>query len=723
MNRKTKRMEKKKNRKYVLVIWILAVVILLFGIIFTGKRIWNKYRDNIINQQEEQMLIISDSLAGNLEETVNGYALDLKYLARLIDRGDDESVLKAYLNNGNQYIGNISYYDAQGNILWQDHTLEQTDWFEEFELDNEITMNVVKSADNKIYFLLSKILAGGNRLEMAVDVKAYYLNMISDIKIGTNGYVVLKNKDGVIFMHPSDEQLGETVIEGRTDLYGKLDLDGLEELMIKQNENENGVNEYYSYWWTDENLPKVKKISAFTHVNLGSGYMIVSIVRDYDDFYEPLSDSFVVVESTFFLILVVIIFFAAIVIFQFVKGLRNEQEIQYLKDLNEVLEETKRSEEVIAHQQRLQIMGTMTGGIAHEFNNLLTPIMGYSEMLVDTLTLGSEEADFAKEILEASDKAKDVIKQIAGLSRKNMETVFSFVPLKKALRRSIKMVRSVCPANVVLIEGCSLESEGFLGNETQLNQVILNICVNAFHAIGKEKEGIVSIHAEKVDSVCIMTRHNVDTGDVLNGFLCITIEDNGCGMDTDVLEKIFDPFFTTKSSGQGTGLGLSVVEQIVHSHKGYIFAKSKIGVGTGFFIYLPVAIKTDITSDGNAENALQNSAVDLSILVVDDNGKVLRLLEKKFKKLGIFIETASSTKEATEKLKIHPFDVLAIDQDQGILFAMTVGQEYPEMIRIVMAEQIKKEIIEAKQHGYIEGYVEKPVSDSKLLEEIRRYSM
>ena len=78
MNRKTKKMEKNKNRKYILVIWILAVVILLFGIIFTGKRIWNKYRDDIINQQEEQMLIISDSLAGNLEETVNGYALDLK---------------------------------------------------------------------------------------------------------------------------------------------------------------------------------------------------------------------------------------------------------------------------------------------------------------------------------------------------------------------------------------------------------------------------------------------------------------------------------------------------------------------------------------------------------------------------------------------------------------------------------------------------------------------
>ena len=126
------------------------------------------------------------------------------------------------------------------------------------------------------------------------------------------------------------------------------------------------------------------------------------------------------------------------------------EQITYLTELNRILEEMHRSEETIAHQQRLQIMGTMTGGIAHEFNNLLTPIMGYADLLMAELPEDSEQYESAAEIYEASVKAKEIIQQISSLSRKNMETAYKNMSVKRMLTRALKMVRSICPSNIKL---------------------------------------------------------------------------------------------------------------------------------------------------------------------------------------------------------------------------------------------------------------------------------
>lgn len=144
------------------------------------------------------------------------------------------------------------------------------------------------------------------------------------------------------------------------------------------------------------------------------------------------------------------------------------QEIAYLTELNQILEEMYQSEETLAHQQRLQIIGTMTGGVTHEFNNLLTPIMGYAELLLLELTESDNPDlyDYAEEIYEASAKAKEIIQQISSLSRKNMETVYKNINAEKILKRAIKMVVSVCPATIRLIEDIDFKNVYILGNET-----------------------------------------------------------------------------------------------------------------------------------------------------------------------------------------------------------------------------------------------------------------
>ncbi len=730
MEKDLKKLKERSSKKWIYFLGILLAFLLVAAVAYVGWLTWGKYRDDIISKQKEEMLLITDSLADSLQENIAGYDTDLEYLSDLVENVEQmenpleaqKKLLSQYIDKHLAYVKNLVYYDQDGNILWQSSNQLLETQYDDFHLDSGVEMKVAMGTDNQLYFVLENDLSTGKKLQLYIDVNEYYNNMISDIRLGTNGYVVVKSTEGVIYMHPEKAQIGVTIIDGRKDLYGDLDLDSLANLLEDQNAKESAVLEYYSYWWSNKNLPRVQKIAAHTHANCGDGYMIVSIVMDYDDIYQPIVSGYITILATYGGIVVIVLFLAAILMWQVVQGRRNQQEIAYLKDLNEVLEETKRGEEVIAHQQRLQIMGTMTGGIAHEFNNLLTPIMGYSEMLVDMLPPDSDEADFAQEIFDASDKAKDIIKQISGLSRKNMETVYTFVPLKKALKRTTKMVRSVCPANVMFIESNDFQEEGFLGNETQLNQVILNICVNAFHAIGKEKDGRVSLRGEIHSKEELAEKFHQDLGEIWKEYLCIYIEDNGCGMEPEVLEQIFNPFFTTKVGGQGTGLGLSVAEQIIRSHQGHIFVESIPGRGTCFTICLP---KVNRPQHGVSKNEMGED-VSLRILAVDDNGHVLRLLEKRFAKLKVDITTASNTEEARKALSESKYEVVLIDQqlsrtsggDTGIQFAMAVGSAYPDIIKIVMADQVRKEIIEAKQHGYINGYVEKPVSDASILEEI-----
>lgn len=396
---------------------------------------------------------------------------------------------------------------------------------------------------------------------------------------------------------------------------------------------------------------------------------------------------------------------------------KSSREIKNLKELNSLLENVQRSEDAIAHQERLQIMGTMTGGIAHEFNNFLTPIMGHAELLMMELPEGSDEQDSAKEILEASEKAMDVVKQISSLSRKNVETVYKCIPVKKMMQRALKMITSVCPPQVHLESELQVEQENILGNTTQLNQVLLNICVNAIHAIGK-KEGTIHVKCEVISRETLAGFLDKELPDTWKDYIYISIKDNGCGMEKETLRQIFDPFFTTKKGGEGTGLGLALVEQIVTSHKGYVFAESHPGVGSCFHIGLPV-----LQADQPEETVHVGERHEIRMVFADDNAKVLELLRRSFDKIGMQIQTCMTVEELSANLAEKEADVLvveeSIEEQSGVDFCMSIAGKYPKMLKLVSIESISREIVEAKKKGIINGYVEKPLSDRNVLESVR----
>ena len=707
----------KKNKKTLIAAIPLFLIVIL---VFAGFGVWKKYRDTLMKNQEEQMLLTTRILSENMAMSTEEYEESLSFLAKTAEnRPQDEAkqLYREFIDTQTSFITNLYLEDEQGKLSEsvKDVQIVSSQLLTQSSAKNSIYME--KDTSGKIYNVYKRVLKDGRKICLMIDAEKYYQKLISGIHIGTNGYIVVKDAEGTIIMHPKKEQWGIPVIAGRKKMYPDLDYSSLEKMIEDQKKRKEGISHYYSYWWTNEERPRVQKISAYSPVQIGDSFWVVSAVIDYDDLYEPIAEGFLKMVCIF----VGILLAAGIAVVLFGRVMRDMRrvvrEINDLKELNEQLEKMHRSEQSIAHQQRLQIMGTMTGGIAHEFNNFLTPIMGYAELLMMELPEGSEEQDSAKEIYEASEKAKDVVRQISSLSRKNVETVYKNISIKKFMTRAERMMESVCTPLIHMESEFRVDDEMILGNATQLNQVLLNVCVNAVHAIGKNQGNIkISCHLEEKEKLAQGVIEKLS--DVWKKYIHIQVKDNGCGMDIETLRQIFDPFFTTKKGGEGTGLGLALAEQIITSHKGYIYAESKKGEGSTFHIYLPV-LDTE-----HMPQIVQNiPRKDYRIVVADDNAKVLQLLKKNFEKIGIQIQTCMKREELQKCLEQQEADVLVVDETMedcsGVDFCMSLAGRYPDMLKLIIIDGVSREVAEARQKGIIDGYVEKPVSDTAILEAIR----
>ena len=236
----------------------------------------------------------------------------------------------------------------------------------------------------------------------------------------------------------------------------------------------------------------------------------------------------------------------------------------------EAMVELNRQIQALAHHQRLETIGMMTSSIAHEFNNLLTPIMGYSLMALEKLPPEEEELyDEILEIYNSSRKAKTIISRLSDLSRKNTGTAFRPVSIDDIVRKTLDVANPAKPEKVQVKLDLNCWDQTLQANEIQLNQLLLNLILNSFHAMGDEP-GTLTLATAFDES-----------------YIHIWVEDTGCGMDKAVLSKIFEPFFTTKEAGRGTGLGLAIAAQVVEDHHGTIHVESKKGEGTRFEVALP----------------------------------------------------------------------------------------------------------------------------------------
>ena len=703
---------KKNSLNKALIAVSLAMLIFMAAVVYFGIFIARKYRKTLTDNQNDSMLQTVISTADSLQSLFFEYKADLEsFCEAAIDSDDISSFCVSYVKMHSPFVTSL-YIENEDTAAVSGKKRSIVSVYSHTRMDGGTILELVRFSDNAIELLLAHTHENGIKATLSISVKSLYEERIKKFHFGEDGYFVIKDSRGIILMHPEEIQWGIHVIKGREKIYPNKDMKSLEDMIQHQLEGKTGIETYSSYWWGQEGSPRSRKISAYTKVDLGNDFLVVSAVVKADDIEGAITESISKLFLLFGVFTVGAITLVSYMMYLTVENRKKEERAAYLTKMNDVLSELHQSEEHIAHQQRLQIIGTMTGGIAHEFNNLLTPIMGYAELLMMSLDENSDEADSAREIYDASEKAKDIIQQLSSMSRKNIETSFKTIRVSDFLKKSIKMVRTVCPENIQLIDDIKITDEKILGNTTQLNQAILNIAVNAIYAIGR-KSGHLQIVAERA---CDDEIQKLKSDDNSQSYIKIDIVDDGTGMSEAVIKQIFEPFFTTKKSGKGTGLGLSVTEQIVTAHRGFISVHSVLGTGSVFHLYFPIQSDEESENVQNGANSVQNEK-NISLLVIDDNRKILNQLEKSFKKLPIMIFSAENFAEAKKITQQHKIDVIAAEEqingESAIDFCMLIQNGKP--IKIVMADMLTKELAEAKLYHIIDDCILKPVSDFSII--------
>jgi len=330
-------------------------------------------------------------------------------------------------------------------------------------------------------------------------------------------------------------------------------------------------------------------------------------------------------------------------------------------------EEKKQLELQLQKAERLETIGRLTGSIAHEFNNLLTPILGYAELGMFKSTYRDINLEYFTAIMQAAERAKHLISQILTFTKEH-ESIPTVVRVQSIIEEALKLLRPSIPANITIEKQIDPECRNILIDPTKLHQVIVNLCTNAYQAIGKNG-GTISIELHEIvpDSSMLKKLPALKS----KSYLQLSITDTGIGMDEATMEHIFEPFFTTKSPDKGTGLGLSVVHGIISSYEGEITVESHPGVATSFRICLPV-IDQQIgicTSDTLIPNGNGH------ILFVDDEQVILDMITRMLTKIGFSICAMKQPSKALEIVKMNPerFDLaitdLTMPEMSGIDFA------------------------------------------------------
>ena len=407
------------------------------------------------------------------------------------------------------------------------------------------------------------------------------------------------------------------------------------------------------------------------------------------------------------------------------KRLNAELEERYVEkaaELAHTIGEREKLQEQLLQVQKMESIGTLAGGIAHDINNILNIISGYANLILQNTGSKEKNSEHVEVIIETVERGVSLVRQLLAMARK-AETKFEQVGVTGVLQKLQGIINDTFPKQIEVIWDLQPELPPIMADHHQIHQAVFNLCLNARDAM---PDGGTLIVATGIVAGAELRKISQEAKEEL--YCCITVKDTGMGMSMSTKNRIFEPFFTTKQQGEGTGLGLAVVYGIIGKHGGIIDVESEPDRGASFRLFLPIPREQAAPSDGQAQVARKKPERFVGdgemILFVDDEVHQLRLMQMHLQRAGYRVLTAADGAEAVDIHRRHKDEIAAVVLDFGLpklngWEAFRKMKEIDPALKAIfatgfMASQLETEL--AKQE--LSGVIMKPYQLDEVLEKV-----
>ncbi|MCQ4769613.1 ATP-binding protein [Intestinimonas massiliensis] len=569
--------KRRKQRFFLVLGLILLLIVTGLGMVY---RVFDRYGDILLASEDDQLFRLARSVDRSVESYLNRYGTNLIYVT---DRRGFHTAEETWRSTGDTAE---LLYRMEENVLAQDDLIQavlalqdgavflstggRTDYRFPPRAGREGTVSIrpCMDGDGGIYLAFVREREEGLSYAALMDLEGFYQRVAGDLTVGTQDRIMLLDAGGQTLLHRTMDGVQVDLVD---DLKaGDCDFSGLTYLMEHQEQAREGTA-FYETNYCRSGETYIARMAVLPATEETNGFFAVGVSVNYDGVIGPLHLAAVRLLAYGGMVVTGIVLLAVLSIRAGRRNERSLRELAVLRKKNQAMEELNRQTRELAHHQRLETIGTLTSSIAHEFNNLLTPIMGYSILALEKLPPEDTELyDSVLEIYNASRKAKTIISRLSDLSRKNSALSFQYVSPDELVRRVLEVAAPAQPPGVEVISVLDCRHLWLHGNETQLSQLLLNLVLNAFQAM--EEDGGTLTVSTSADQSSIRLR----------------VADTGPGIPPEVLPHIFEPFFTTKESGKGTGLGLAIVQQVVEEHRGRVEVEAAPEGGAAFTVTFPI---------------------------------------------------------------------------------------------------------------------------------------
>ena len=575
-------MKKKEQVKVRLAVIVCAIIVLLVAGISLTMRMFHNYSALILANTDNQLMSLARSVDLSAESRLDRYVENLEHTLEHEERmaaeekwleKNDTQALLAFLNQSllgqDKTVIDIVVFAGDKVLLSQSGEMDYTLGTQEDMIGN-VGACLCLRGDGTLTIAVAKHTERNLTYAALLHVNEFYEGITENLSDNLHNEIVMMDAQSQMLIHRQQEL---TIVNKISDFSEEDSKYSMLKFLIKQQQEEKEGTEFCDAVSSATGRAYTARMAVVPANKESNGLFAVGVSTDYDEVTRPMRQGSVRLIIYGGVVLLTTVGLLILLAHTARGSERAKREVELLKEKNAAMEALNRQTQEFAHHQRLELMGTLTSGIAHEFNNLLAPIMGYSILILEKLP--PEETELYDEVLEiynTSTKAKTVISRLQDLARKHAGDEFRNFRFDDVVQKAIDIAAPAKPKTVELELSLNGEDSCIFGNETQMSQLILNLLINAFHAT-EETCGRVIVHTSTE-----------------NGRILLEVSDNGYGMTEEVKQRMYEPFFTTKKGGEGTGLGLAIVAQIVEEHGGSIHLESKVDEGTTFFIEFPMIL-------------------------------------------------------------------------------------------------------------------------------------